>query len=391
MSTYFIDARTATSHFPGIGRYTTNLVNALVEVVAADETLRVIIPPLNAQLRQGDTAWSATLPPRANLRTHVIRASPFRLAQQWHVPRLLHQQRPTSPALYHTPYYLMPYWTGLPNVVTLHDLIALALPQSVSVQARWLFKLAAGMAVRVASHVIIDAESVRQELLAHFRIAPERVTAVPLAAAAHFRPPTEATMQAVRAQHNLPDRFIFYFGINKPHKNLVRLLDAYAVVARERAETGQAMPPLVIAGAWDNRYPESKTRVSELGLDEQVRFIGRVSDAELPALYGAATLFVFPSLYEGFGLPVVEAMACGAPVACSDTIGLRDVAGDAALLFDPYDTASIVATLRAALANPDLLTDLRQRGLAQAQRFSWASTAAQTLAIYRELLGRTQG
>jgi glycosyltransferase involved in cell wall biosynthesis len=383
MATYFVDARSATPHFPGIGRYVTNLVTALAGEIAADEALQVLIPPREAQLRSQEQPWSDTLPERAKVQYLVSTASTFRLDQQWSLPRLIQQarQKQHGSALYHSPYYLMPYRTGLPNIVTLHDLIALLLPETVSLQARLLFRVTAFAALRASTHVIIGTESARQELLAHFSIDPSRVTTVPHAAAARFQPQPESAIQAVRASYQLPDEFLFYCGINKPHKNLVRLIDAYAALER-------TTPPLIIAGAWDDRYPESKQRAAELGLTEHVRFLGRVNDQDLPALYGAATLFVFPSLYEGFGLPVIEAMACGTPVACSDATGLRDVAGDAALLFDPKDTGSIVAVLRRAVENRSLLGELRTRSLAQAKRFSWSSTAQQTLAVYRHVLNQ---
>lgn len=380
MPTYIIDARSATPHFPGIGRYVTNLAAALSQECTDGERLHILIPPPVEQIQHDGEAWSDSLPRRAHTQLLVSRASIFNLGQQWSVPRLIRQTLPARrSALYHSPYYLMPYRTGLPNVVTLHDLIALILPESVSWRARMLFRLTAWAALRASTHVIIGTESARQELLTHFPIDPQRVTTIPHAAAARFRPQSDTAIRAVRAAYQLPDSFLFYCGINKPHKNLVRLIEAYAMLE-------ESAPPLIIAGAWDDRYPESKERVTQLGLSHRVRFLGRVNDEDLPALYSASTLFVFPSLYEGFGLPVIEAMACGVPVACSDATGLRDVAGDAGLLFNPLDTASIAEALRGAVNNPSLRADLRQRSLAQAKRFSWSSTAQQTLAVYRHVL-----
>lgn len=385
MSTYFVDARSATTHFPGIGRYVTNLVMALSQEMAADETLQVIIPPDTTQLRMDGQPWRATLATRERVHTLESAATPFSIAQQWRVPRLIQQTRQQIPkvqreaALYHTPYYLMPYITGLPNIVTLHDLIALLLPDAVSARARWLFRITAFAALRASTHIIIGTESARQELLAHFPIAPERVTTVPHAAAPRFQPQSASTIQKVRKKYQLPAEFLFYCGINKPHKNLVRLIDAYATL-------DPTAPPLILGGAWDDRYQEPKTQVALHRLEDRVRFLGPINDDDLPALYAASTIFLFPSLYEGFGLPVIEAMACGVPVLCSDATGLRDVAGDAALLFDPQETTSIAQALQTAIGNQPLLADLRTRSLAQAKRFSWASTAQQTLAVYRHVL-----
>lgn len=384
MATYFLDARSATPHFPGIGRYVTNLAAAIAQTIGRDETLQLIVPPPATQIQNEGQAWSSTLPQQPNLRTLVNATSHFGLGQQWSVPRQIRRARNRdAPALYHTPYYLMPYATGLPNVVTLHDLIAFVLPESVSRRARWFFRVAALASLRASSHIIIGTESARQELLAHFPVDPGRVTTIPHAPAMRFARRPETAIAAVRAAYALPSRFLFYCGINKPHKNLVRLIEAYAALP---PDLSPSLPPLIIAGAWDERYPEPKIRAAELGLAERVRFLGRVNDADLPALYSAATLFVFPSLYEGFGLPVIEAMACGAPVACSDATGLRDVAGEASLLFDPLETRSIVEALRAALENPALLAQLREQSLAQASRFTWPSTAQQTLDVYRQVL-----
>ncbi|MEZ4663133.1 MAG: glycosyltransferase family 1 protein [Caldilineaceae bacterium] len=177
-------------------------------------------------------------------------------------------------------------------------------------------------------------------------------------------------------------QFLFYFGINKPHKNLPALIDAYA-----QWRTASAYP-LVIAGAWDERYPEAKQAAAQKNLGDSVIFLGPIPDADLPALYAAATAFIFPSRYEGFGLPVLEAMACGTPVACSNTSSLPEVAGDAALLFAPDDINAIAGALT-QLTDSSTRLRLRERGLQQAARFTWRRTAEQTLAVYRSLAVKT--
>jgi alpha-1,3-rhamnosyl/mannosyltransferase len=178
----------------------------------------------------------------------------------------------------------------------------------------------------------------------------------------------------------LPENYILYFGSNKPHKNLVRLIEAWQIANRK---SQIANHELVIAGAWDARYPEAKRRAEELDLADKVSLLGPVAEADLPALYAGAELFVFPSLYEGFGLPVLEAMACGAPVVCSNVSSLPEVAGDAALLVDPLDMDALAAAIVRVLGDEALRSEMRQRGLQQAGRFTWAQTAQQTLEIYR--------
>jgi glycosyltransferase involved in cell wall biosynthesis len=173
-----------------------------------------------------------------------------------------------------------------------------------------------------------------------------------------------------------------YLGINKPHKNLSRLLQAYRLL---REEMGVETPLLVIAGAWDERYPEVKQQAAATELADSVRFLGPVPEADLPSLYAAATLFVFPSLYEGFGLPVLEAMACGTAVACSRSSSLPEVGGRTAFYFDPRDVAEMAAVIARPLRDKRLRAEREQQGLDQAARFSWQRTADETLAIYREL------
>nr|HID12930.1 glycosyltransferase family 1 protein [Anaerolineae bacterium] len=169
--------------------------------------------------------------------------------------------------------------------------------------------------------------------------------------------------------------------INKPHKNLMRLIEAWSSVIKS---LGFGHWSLAIAGHWDPRYPQARQKVAELGLDSVI-FLGEVAEADLPALYSAADLFVFPSLYEGFGLPVLEAMACGTPVVCSNTSSLPEIVGDAALTFDPLDVEEMAAKIKEALYDETLREEMREKGLRQAAKFSWEKTARETLKIYREV------
>jgi alpha-1,3-rhamnosyl/mannosyltransferase len=176
---------------------------------------------------------------------------------------------------------------------------------------------------------------------------------------------------------------MLYFGSNKPHKNVPRLVEAFAAGCARASGID-----LVIAGHWDERYPQAKALAERLSLKERVRFIGPVQDNDLPALYGGTELFVFPSEYEGFGLPVLEAMACGAPVVCSNRSSLPEVAGDAALLCDPHDAAALARALEQALTDRGLRAALQQRGLERAAQFTWEQAASHTLKMYRTILPR---
>ena len=371
MTVYVLDARTATSHFPGIGRYVVSLARATAALLEEDERLVLLLDPGRPSL------WDLRTLDGQGLRLVDVSLSPFSLRQQWAVPPLL---RRLQADLYHSPYYLMPYRPGVPALLTVYDLIPLLFPEHASFRAGLLFRWATALALRAAGHVLTPSESTRCDLLSVYRLPAEKVTSVPLAADPALCPRPEAEIEALRRKHGLPEAYVLYLGSNKPHKNLTRLVEAWARLQPQSY-------PLVIAGAWNPRYQESRLRAETLGLRPSVLWLGPIPESDLPALYAGATAFVFPSLYEGFGLPVLEAMACGAPVVCARTSSLLEVGADAALYFDPTSVAAMADALKRALADPGLRTDLRQRGLARAAQFSWERTARQTLRAYREMLG----
>ncbi len=365
-----LDARTATSHFPGIGRYVVNLARAMVPLLDEDERLillRDLIQP---------SRWDLTTLTEERVQIVDVPASPFSLHQQWIIPRLL---RRLGADVYHSPYYLMPYRPQLPTVVTVYDLIPLLFPQHVSPTARLLFRWMTALALRTASRVIVISQATRRDLLTLYHLPPQKVTAIPLAADPGFHPPPPTEVERVRRKYALPEDYLLYLGINKPHKNLVRLIDAFSRITFHVSRF-----TLVIAGAWDSRYPEPRQRAEALGLENVVRFLGPVLEADLPALYAGAALFVFPSLYEGFGLPVLEAMACGTPVVCSNTSSLPEIMGEAALTFDPLNVKEMAAKIEEALGDESLRGEMREKGLRQAAKFSWERTARETLEVYRE-------
>ena len=369
--TYVLDARTATNHFPGIGRYVSQLARHLVPQLAKDEQLVLLHP---AQ----DSAHWPLPPPQENVRLVSTAVSPFSLAQQWQIPRLLRQVRAT---VYHSAYYLMPYRPGAPTLLTLYDLIPEQFPQLVSPQARLLFRLTTRLALRAGDHFLAISAATRQEFLARYAVDPAKITAVPLAADEQFKPQPVMAVAALRQKLNLPEQYVLYFGINKPHKNLARLIEAWGSIVPKQPDT----PPLIIAGAWDERYAAVKTAVTQQNLSQYIHFVGRIDDADLPALYSGARLFIFPSLVEGFGLPVLEAMACGTAVACAPTSSLPEVGGDAVAYFNPRDTQQMASILLELLLDEQKLARLAKQGLDQARKFSWAETAVTTLTHYRQL------
>jgi alpha-1,3-rhamnosyl/mannosyltransferase len=247
------------------------------------------------------------------------------------------------------------------------------------------------MAIAASRRVITISQSAADDLARFFPSIKAKLVVTPLAPDPVFKPQTPASIEDVLARFKLPDRFAFYLASNKPHKNLVRLVEAWQLVvsdwlmnARAHPLTNIEQPTLIIAGHQDTRYSEAQLRVQELGLEQHVRFIGSVSDAQAAALYSACALFVYPALYEGFGLTPLEAMACGAPVACSNASSLPEVTGDAAVLFDPTKPQDIASACLSVLQDDDLRLRMREKSLAQADRFSWRETARLTMATYHE-------
>jgi glycosyltransferase involved in cell wall biosynthesis len=244
-------------------------------------------------------------------------------------------------------------------VTTDHDLVPFRLPTLVPARHRWAVRCLLGGALRRAHRVIAVSETTRGELLARYRLPPERVVVVPEAAAPHFVPPSPSALSATRARYGLSRPYVLFVGFLEPKKNLGVLLEAVAAL-RRTGTWGDTELIVVGAPGWG---PDPVQRATTLGLDGAVRFVGAVADAELPALYGGALAFAFPSLWEGFGLPALEAMAAGAPVA-SNRGALPEVTGSAALLVDP--PPSRWRRRSSGSSDPALRERLRVAGLARA-------------------------
>jgi alpha-1,3-rhamnosyl/mannosyltransferase len=378
-----LDIRYAYDHFPGIGRYCVNLARALGELTSStsDHTLVLLYNPALPNSRYNLRAL-AHFP---HVELVATRARPFSLAEHAAIPRLARAQRLD---VLHSPYYVKPY-IGLPcpSIVTIYDLIGRRYPALLSRRARYLFRLTSALAVRTAARVITISRDARRDLAYFYRLSGERVALTPLAADPQFQPQPAERVAAVRSRYGLPGCYVLYFGSNKPHKNLERLIHAWERLREEQGRLRGAPPQLVIAGHYDPRYPEVQQMVEQRQLTGTVGFLPNVAEQDVPALYSGAEVFVFPSYYEGFGLPPLEAMACGVPVLCARASSLPEVVGDAALLVDPYNVAEIAAGLRRLLNYQMVREHLRQRGLRRARDFSWQRTAYQTMLVYEALAG----
>ncbi len=370
---YAIDGRCIQDHFPGIARYTWNLVRALASHARDDEFVLLYDP-----LARNTRYELSPLAEEPNVRLVPGAAPLFSAGEQWQIP---HQLRTLGPSVIHLPYYLRPYALPAPEVITAHDLIPLIHPEYFSLKERAIFRLAMGLDLSTARRVIAVSQATANDLQRHYRVSGARLVVIPEAADPAFAPQPAEAIAAIRQRYHLPEGYVLYLGSNKPHKNLVRLVEAW-----QQAAARVTPAVLAIAGHWDARYPQAQERAAALGIEDRIRFVGPVAEEDLPAVYSGAQLFVFPSLYEGFGLPVLEALACGVPVVCANTSSLPEVAGDAALLVDPLYPPALTEAICRVLEDAALARDLRARGLAQARRYSWEHTARETLAVYRQAL-----
>ena len=367
------DARYIGDHFPGIGRYITALLpelsslsrqHHLFVLVNADQAL----PPLNG----------------TSVERITVRSTPFALTQQLELPLLATRLQLD---VLHSPYIVKPYLLPCPSVVTIYDVLPLRYPTTLSPRGRRFYRLALRRAARSARSLITISTVSRDDLAFHLRIPRERIVVTPLAAAPSFTPQPVDEITDMRLRYGLPRHYVLYVGSNKPHKNIDRLLRAWERVIPE-LPASLTDTVLVIAGKFDPRYPLPATIANERGLSERVKILPGVSDDDLPALYSGALLFVFPSSYEGFGLPPLEAMACGTPVVCAYAGSLPEVVGEAALTVDPHNMHEIAEGILRVLRSPDLARFLRERGQRQAARFSWRATAQATLDVYEHVAAR---
>lgn len=285
--------------------------------------------------------------------------------------------------LIHSMAFAMPRLAACPAVVTIYDLSFIHYPDSFPARQRQYLEMATADSCRRARRLIAISESGRQDIHRTYGVPLERIDVVTPGVDAAYRPLPPDDVAAFRHRHGLPDRFLLHVGTLQPRKNVPLLLDALALLGRDDA-------PLVLVGGKGWLYDAIFSRASVLGLDARVRFAGYVDDDELPLWYNAAAALVMPSLYEGFGLPVVEAMACATPVVAAAASSLPEAGGTAALYFPPDDAGALAARLADVLDRPDVVAQLRAEGPRQAKCFSWARAGEATAAAYDRALDEGQ-
>lgn len=290
----------------------------------------------------------------------------------WTHIRLSWEMARHPPDVLFVPAHVLPIVHPQASLVTIHDLGYLYFPETHPWPQRLYLDLSTRWNARVAAHILADSEATKSDLVTHYATPPDKITvAYPGRddTLAPVRDPTE--IEAVRASYGIPGDYFLYVGTLQPRKNLSRIITAFATLESETT--------LVLAGKRGWLYDDLFTQVRHIGLERRVRFPGYISDKDKAALMSGALAFVFPSLYEGFGLPVIEAQSCGCPVITSTTSSLPEVAGDAALLVDPNDVAAIATAMRCVVADPVLREDLIARGFVNARRFSWKACAQSVL------------
>jgi glycosyltransferase involved in cell wall biosynthesis len=279
--------------------------------------------------------------------------------------------------------YTAPPLAPCPVIATIHDLSFEHLPETFNRRSRVQLRLTVRRTARRAARILTLSEFSRRDISETYKIDLDRIAVTPAAASPHFAPITsEAELEVVRQKYGIQRDYILSLSSIQPRKNLVRLIEAYSYLHEHK---GSELPQLVIAGKKGWLESEVFRVAKQSAAANHIVFTGYVSEAELPALYSGALCFVYPSYFEGFGLPVVEAMQCGAPVIVANRTSLPEVVGDAGILIDPFNHKDIAQAIDQLISNPAARHDLRQLGIERAKAFNWLDTARQTLQVYEQV------
>jgi len=357
----------------GISRYTLELTRALAALPGGHEVLLLAAGSTGA-LTEGNNLRSVPLFGCSRLPGLVTLGN---VLIPWKARRLqvdiVHDPTGVTPFLFGA--------GGARTVVTLHDVFAWSCPGHSTLLDTLIYRYWLPRVLPKTDAVITISEASRLDILHYLKVNPSKVHIVPRWVHAALKPSSEAEVAALKARYRLPERYMLFLGSVEKRKNLHGLLGAYA-----RLQHTGAYIPLVITGLKPRKYPALAQMLQQLNEPASVIFTGYVPDEDLPAIYCGADLFVFPSLYEGFGLPPLEAMACGTPVVCSNTSSLPEVVGDAAITVDPYDVEALADAMHRVLSDAALREELRAKGLARAKMFTWEKAARETLAVYEKVL-----
>ncbi|MHB1357546.1 MAG: glycosyltransferase family 4 protein [Anaerolineae bacterium] len=370
----YLDVSSAVHQKAGLKRYTESLALALQPLLG--ERLALFqnglglagpLPGFEAHLtvgvHQGYKPWRAEVLGRQLLRLPLDRLLP-------------------QAGLFHATEHLLFPLAHVPTVLTVHDLVFHRYPQYHKRFNYFYLRTAMPLFCRRATSIIAVSQSTRNDLVRYYHIPVSKITVIPEAAATMFCPQPSHTIQQVRQHYGLPERYLLTVGTIEPRKNLARLLEACTPLFK-----ANLIDSLVIVGKEGWLYDDLLRQIAGHQYHERVQRLGFVAEADLPAIYGGAMITVQPSLYEGFGLPVLEAMACGSPVCASRVSSLPEVGGDAAHYFDPLSVEEMTECLRQVLQDQALQSEMHSQSLQRAAEFSWNQTALKTLAVYNRLVG----
>jgi glycosyltransferase involved in cell wall biosynthesis len=363
-----IDAHSVGAQLAGNETYAVNLIEALA---AIDQTNQyTLYVTKRSAIDQFENRWpnftaKLTLPHTPLVRIPLTLSAELRR----HPVDVLHVQ------------YTAPPFAPCPVVATIHDLSFEHLPETFNRRSRAQLQLTVRYTARRAAQILTLSEFSRRDLIETYRVDPARVFVTPAAAPPHFAPVTNATeLRRIRTTYGIERDYILTLGSIQPRKNLVRLIEAYSSLRQSRPDLN--LPQLVLAGRRGWLEKEIFRAAAQSELRKDILFIGYVPENDLPALFSGSLCFIYPSYFEGFGLPVLEAMQCGAPVIAGNRTSLPEVVGEAGVLVDPFDTNAIAHALAEIIEKPDHRAELRVKGLAQAKAFSWRRTAELTLEAY---------
>ena len=366
-----IDAHSVGAKLAGNESYAVNLIEALAQIDSVnDYTLYVTTAEARDRFHQRWPNFKVhtTLPHTPLIRIPLTLSAELRK----HPVDVLHVQ------------FTAPPFCPCPVVVSVHDLSFEHLPQTFLRRSRTQLRLTVRHSARRADRILTLSEHTRGDVIETYKIDPAKIIAIPLAAPAHFGPIDDAKeLQRVRHTYGIDGEYVLSVGSIQPRKNLVRLIKAYASL--QGVQTRNRSPKLVIVGKRGWLYDETLRALEETGVKDSVVLTGYVPESDLPALYSGALCFVYPSYFEGFGLPPLEAMKCGAPVVVGNATSLPEVVGDAGLKVDPFDISAIAGAIKELVNNSELRTELRVKGLKRAELFDWRNTARQTLKVYEEV------
>ena len=376
-----IDYTPAINQSAGIGRFVRSLVRAVLEIDKRNEYVLIHAAP--------NPDRTVEIPSGPNVTTRELRFRERVMDALWHqlnVPIPIDLL--TGPLdIFHAPDFALPRVFHGVSLITIHDLAFLIRPECADERLRVYLERVVPRSVERAKVIITDSENTRNDVICLLDADPERVFVVPGGVDPSFAPADESEVHQVRCTYGIHHPYILVVGVIEPRKNIPRLVDAYG---RFRVRTGTSHR-LVIAGKDGWLSDESHREAERSPFSEDIMFTDYVPEEQLAALYTGADVFAWPSLYEGIGLPVLEAMACGTVVACSNTSSLPEYAGDAALLFSPEDPEAIATALESACGDPILRSDLRHRGIERAAMFSWSRSGQRLVDLYQRVAASEDG